>query len=173
MNAKPAQRRLKTSFWLDIALLASVCVLQDVDATGLFVHEWLGIAIVGMVFAHLLLSWGWIATQSRRVLAPQTVRSRINYLLNLGLFAAVTAVIFSGILISQLAVPALTGAKAAADMDWRWDSLHHQFSQWVIFLSGLHLAINWEWMLGALQKILLPFADTLQERLRRIREGSL
>ena len=46
--------------------------------------------MVGMVFAHLLLAWSWIATQSRR------------------LFGAVTAVIFSGILISQKAIPTLS-----------------------------------------------------------------
>src|SRR5215468_3729331 len=116
--------------------------------TGLLLHEWLGLAMVGMVFAHLLLAWSWIATQSRRLFAVQSARGRINYLLNLSLFAGVTAVIFSGILISQKAIPALAGKKAEPGMDWRWDSLHVQFSQTVLMLSGFHLAINWEWALA-------------------------
>jgi hypothetical protein len=151
--AKPAQWRLKTAFWLDVALLVSVCALQTVSFTGLVVHEWLGLAMVGMVLAHLLFSWSWIASLSRRIFAVQSVRSRINYLLNLSLFAAVTAVIFSGILISQKAIPALIGVKAAPDMDWRWDFLHDLFSQFVLMLSGFHLAMNWDWVFAAAEKL--------------------
>src|SRR5882757_1481269 len=104
-STKPAQWRLKMTFWLDVSLLVSVCAMQDVSFTGLVLHEWLGLAMVAMVFAHLLLAWSWIATQSRRLFAVQSARARINYLLNLSLFACVTAVIFSGILISQKAIP--------------------------------------------------------------------
>ena len=161
-SAKPAQWRLKTIFGLDVALLASVCALQTVRFTGLFLHEWLGLAMVGMVFAHLLFSWSWIASLSRRLFAVQSARARINYLLNLGLFAAVTAVIFSGILISQKAIPALTGAKAAPALDWRWDTLHQQFSDAVLTLSAFHLALNWDWALAAVQSFF-----------RRAREGAL
>lgn len=28
--------------------------------------EWLGLAMVAMVLIHLLLAWGWIASQTRR-----------------------------------------------------------------------------------------------------------
>jgi cytochrome b len=161
-SAKTAQWRLKMTFWLDMTLLASVCALQTVSFTGLVLHEWLGLAMVGMVLAHLLLAWSWIASQSRRLFAVQSVRARINYFLNLSLFAAVTAVIFSGILISQKAIPALTGTKAAPDMDWRWDTLHNQFSQFVLLLVGFHLAINWDWALAAGEKLF-----------RRVREGAL
>jgi len=150
------------TFWLDVTLLVSVCALQTVSFTGLVLHEWLGLAMVGMVLAHLLLAWSWIAIQSRCLFAKQSVRARINYLLNLSLFAGVTAVIFSGILISQQAIPTLTGTKAAPDMDWRWDILHHQFSDAVLTLSGFHLAINWDWALAAIQSVF-----------RRFREGAL
>ena len=85
-SAKPAQWRLKTTFWLDVTLLVSVCALQTVRFTGLVLHEWLGLAMVGMVFAHLLFSWSWIASLSRRLFAVQSARARINYLLNLSLF---------------------------------------------------------------------------------------
>jgi hypothetical protein len=156
---KPAQWRLKITFWLDLTLLVSICALQTVRFTGLVLHEWLGLAMVGMVLAHLLIAWSWIASQSRRFFTLQSIRARINYLLNLSLFAAVTAVIFSGILISQKAIPTLTGSKAALDMDWRWDTLHNQFSAIVVMLVGFHLAINWEWALAAGQKIFRRFLE--------------
>ena len=78
--------RVEATFWLDVMLLISVCALQTVPFTGLVLHEWLGFAIVGMVFVHLLLSWRWIASQSRRWFAV-SARARINYILDLSLFA--------------------------------------------------------------------------------------
>jgi cytochrome b561 len=158
--AAAAPWRLRIIFWLDVTLLLSVCAFQDVPFTGLVIHEWLGLVMVGMVLAHLLFAWSWISSQSRRLLAPQSIRSRINYLLNLTLFACVVAVIFSGILISQRAVPALTGAKATSEVDWRWDRLHDQFSQALLLLSGLHLAINWEWVLAAGEKVFRRFGKS-------------
>jgi hypothetical protein len=81
------------------------------------------------------------------------MRSRINYLLNLLLFAAVTAVIFSGILISQKAIPFLHGAKGTPDIDSRWDALHNAFSQFLLLFAGLHLAMNLDWVLAAAEKL--------------------
>jgi hypothetical protein len=161
------------TFWLDVALLVSVCGLQDVAFTGLVIHEWLGLAMVAMVFAHLLLAWSWIVTQTRLLFGVQSFRSRINYLINMTLFAGVTAVIFSGILISQKAIPTLTGTNIAPEMDWRWDLLHNRFSQNLLILSGLHLAINWDWALAAMQKLFLPVLEKAHARVRRFREGAL
>ena len=120
--------RLKITFWLDISLLASVCALQTIPFTGLVIHEWLGLAMIAMVFAHLLLAWSWIASQSRRFFITRSIRDRINYLLDLTVFAAVTAVIFSGILTSEKAVPALTHVQAPPEMAWRCYTLHNRFS---------------------------------------------
>jgi cytochrome b561 len=153
------------TFWLDVTLLVSICALQTVRFTGLVVHEWLGLAMVGMVLGHLLFAWSWIASQSRRLFTLQSLRARINYLLNLTLFACVIAAIFSGILISQKAIPVLTGTQAAPEMDWHWDTLHNDFSGIVLILAGLHLAVNWDWAIAAGEKLL--------SRLRRFREGSL
>jgi cytochrome b len=152
-STKPVQWRLQITFWLDGALLLSTCALQTVRFTGLVLHEWLGLAVVGMVLAHLLFAWSWIASQTRRFFTSRSIRDRINYLLNLSLFATVTAVIYSGIRISQKAIPALTGTRAAAEMDWRWDRLHNQFADMVLVLAGLHLAINWDWVLAAGEKV--------------------
>jgi hypothetical protein len=54
--AKPAHWRFKITFLLDVTLLVSICALQTARFTGLVLHEWLGLAMVGMVLAHLLLA---------------------------------------------------------------------------------------------------------------------
>ena len=81
--AKAAQWRLKTTFSLDVTLLVLVSALQTVRFTGLVLHEWLGLSMVAMVLAHMLFSWSWIASLSRRLFAVLSARARINYLLNL------------------------------------------------------------------------------------------
>ena len=73
-----ARWRLTLTFWLDVTLLVAVCVLQTVSFTGLVLHEWLGLATVCMVLVHLLFAWSWIATQSRRFVANQSFRERVN-----------------------------------------------------------------------------------------------
>jgi hypothetical protein len=116
--AKGPQRRLQTIFWLDVTLLVSFCAVQTVPFTGLVIHEWLGLVMVCMVFAHLLLSWSWISAHTRRMFAAQSARARVNYLLNLGLFFSVTAVVFSGILIGTGCSRPDTGFSSAF---WRTD----------------------------------------------------
>jgi Domain of unknown function (DUF4405) len=152
--------RLKTTFWLDIVLLVSVCMLESVRFTGLVIHEWLGLAIVAMVLAHLLFSWSWIDTQSRRFFGKQTIRDRINYIINVVFFFAVTAAVLSGILISQKAIPALTGAKVSAKMGMHWGGLHETFSHMILIFAGFHLAINWDWLLAATGSLFRLFRES-------------
>ena len=140
------------TFWLDVTLLLAFCALETVPFTGLVVHEWVGLAVACMSAVHLLLSWNWIASTSRRFLAV-SVRTRINYLLNLTLFACAMGVIFSGILISREAIPLLVGGKAG-DLRYGWDSVHDTLSDFVLIFAGLHLAINWDWSVTAARKIL-------------------
>lgn len=144
-------------FWLDATLLLSICTLQTLHFSGLVLHEWLGLALVPLIFLHLLLAWPWIAAESRRFFTSQPTRSRINYLLNLSLFAAVTAATYSGILISQKAIPSLTGSKPAPYMNWTWDRLHTYFGDLTLVIVGLHLAVNWEWTVAAARKIFYRF----------------
>jgi cytochrome b561 len=153
-NAGKPAWRLTVTFCLDLTMLISICALQTVRFTGLMLHEWLGLAMVAMVFTHLLFAWSWIASQTRRFLILPSIRARINYLLNLSLFATVTAVIFSGVLISQKAIPELTGKSAPPSIDWRWDTVHNNFAAVALMLAGFHLAMNWEWILAAGQKVL-------------------
>ena len=67
-------------------------------------------------------------------------------------------------LLSRRRIPTLTGVQTAPALDWRWDTLHNQFSEAVLMLVGFHLAINWEWILAAGQKIFRRFLDGFRYR---------
>lgn len=161
-SVKPAPSRLKMAFWLDIGLLISVCALEQIPFTGAMVHEWLGLAFGAMIVVHLLFSWSWIASQTRQMFPVRSGRTLVNYVLNLCLFACVTAVIFSGILISQEAIPAFTKRRTAILPDSSWGRIHDQGSNLVVILAGLHLAINWDWSVAAGRRVL-----------RRLKAGAL
>ncbi|HKD07773.1 MAG TPA: DUF4405 domain-containing protein [Bryobacteraceae bacterium] len=148
--------RLKVVFFLDLALLISVCALETVPFTGMIIHEWLGIVLALMMIVHLLFSWSWIASSTRRFLTGASVRARVNYLLNLGLFACMTTLIYSGIQISQQAVPFMTRSSAGEPpLRFPWGPIHDTLSNVVVALAGLHLAINWEWIRAASRKLWL------------------
>jgi hypothetical protein len=144
--------RIHVVFWLDLTLLILMCALESVTFTGLALHEWLALAMIGMILVHLLLSWTWIAASSRRLIAARSSRTRVNYLLNACLFASAITVMFSGLLISEVALPGLGIKSAAGDMQWR--HLHNRASDFVLILAGLHLAINWDWSVAAAKKCL-------------------
>jgi len=161
-SLKPAPPRLKAAFWLDVTLLISVCALEQIPFTGAMVHEWLGLAFAAMIVWHLLLSWTWIATQTRHLFPVDSARTMVNYLLNLCLFACVTAVIYSGIVISQEAIPAFTKTRIAIRSDSPWFYVHDQGSNLVVILAGLHVALNWDYLLAAVRRLLRgPKAGTL------------
>jgi cytochrome b len=144
--------RVQLIFWLDVILLILTAALETVPFTGLTLHEWLGMAISLLILIHILLSWTWIAASSRRLTAPRAGRTRVNYLLNFCLFASVSAVIVSGLFISEVALPA-PGIKTVAG-DFGWGNIHGHFSDFVFIFVGLHLAINWDWSIAAARKCL-------------------
>jgi hypothetical protein len=148
----PTITRIQLNFWLDLTLLISVCALEAVTFTGLTLHEWLGVATAGLILIHLSMAWAWISTSSRRLASVNANRTRINYALNFCLFVSVVAAIFSGLILSEVALPAIGIRSAAGNIQWRY--IHNRASDFVLILAGLHLAINWDWSVAAARKCL-------------------
>jgi hypothetical protein len=139
--------------WLDTVLLALFLLLLAPRLTGLPVHEWLGIVVAIPILLHLLLSWTWIATGTKRLLANAPLGSRINYAINAILFVLVTVEIVSGVAISQAALPSM-GIATINDRSWR--AVHNLTLSWLKFAIGLHVAINWDWIIAALRRFVGP-----------------
>ena len=154
LSAQSAPARLQVAFVLDVALLVSVCALEQIPFTGAIVHEWLGLAFAAMIVGHLLLSWSWIASQTRRLFPISSARTVVNYVLNLCLFTVVTAVVYSGLMISQEAIPVFTRGRSPIRADSPWLYIHNQGSDLIVVLAGLHLALNWDWALAAIRRLL-------------------
>ena len=71
-------------------------------------------------------------------------------LLNLLLFIDFTIIIMTGLLISK----SVTGTLGITlPHDEAWKQLHFMASDGAIYLTGLHLAVNWRWVVNALKSL--------------------
>jgi len=113
------------------------------------VHEWLGIAFGAAITTHLLLHWQWIVEITKRFFSKVAWSTRINYILNALLFIDITLVIFSGLMISEVALP-LVGIQLAQSRSWR--GLHGTTANLFMVLVGLHVALHWQWIVNMFKR---------------------
>ncbi len=139
---------------LDVLMLALACVLQSLSLTGLAWHEWLGFVLCFLVLLHVILEWPWFVSSFRRLFAGGTNRARVNLVLNLLLFILMVAVLVSGVLISNQIAP-LIGLELGRPRVW--DELHSWLNFTLMVVIGIHLAVNWDWILGAIRRRTVPF----------------
>lgn len=144
-----AAERLSIKFSLDAALTLLTLMLLSVPLTGVALHEWLGIALIVALVAHLLLSWSWIVAAVRRFARRLALLVRINALVNLLLFLISTVVLASGLLISVVALP-FFGLHPMPTMFLRL--LHLVSADGLLIVVGVHVGLNWKWVVAALRK---------------------
>ena len=130
-------------------MLVLVCVLECLALTGLDLHVWLGFALCPLVLVHVVLQWQWFITQFQRIRTTRAYRVRINALLNLVLLFLMSAVLLSGILGSRQVTSLLGETFGRVRV---WSEIHGWLNFLLVVLVGLHLALNWDWMVAALRR---------------------
>jgi hypothetical protein len=102
------------------------------------------VAALAAILTHLLLSFDWFAAVTRRFFQKQSLQTRLNYIFSAALFIAMTAAFYSGLMISKAVLPALG---IAIDGGMSWKSIHSLSSDASLYIIGLHLALNWKWVM--------------------------
>lgn len=140
---------------VDVVLTLSFVALMSVPFTGLLLHEWWGIALIAVIVVHLLGQWDWTVATTRSFVRALTGRLRFTYLLNWALFVAAVLVMVSGILISEVALPSLglPTARGGDPLFRFWRLLRTVSADATIVLAGVHLGLNWRWVLNALRRV--------------------
>lgn len=128
---------------MDLALFIAFVVVMNIPLTGTAVHEWVGIGIAIGVIVHLLQHTNWIVTTTKRIFGSCSFRNRLSYVMMMGLFAGFFTIIVSGLVISEAALP-LLGVEVIPSDFWFW--LHLSSVSWVLWLTALHLALDWKWI---------------------------
>jgi hypothetical protein len=136
-------------FFLTLSITIVMLLLMDPRSFyGLPFHEWAGL-IIGICFIlHKILNFGWIKTVTLNIFRKCPGKSRVNYVLDLLLFAGITLMILSGIAISR-----------TIDFSWLnldglrifWRVMHTSSSYITLGLFGIHLGLHWNWVLRTLK----------------------
>jgi hypothetical protein len=156
MQQQPAQpNRNKVNLLVDSVILVAFLVAMAPRFSGITIHEWLSIAFSAVIITHLLLHWQWIIAVAKRFFSKARWLARINYLLNVLLFVDMTIIIFTGLMISEAALP-LLGIQTIHGGVWR--QLHELSADLALVLVGLHLGLHWQWIVSAVKRYALaPF----------------
>jgi len=144
--------RTKTNLLIDIAAFIAFLIAFAPYSTGIPVHEWLGIAVGGVVVVHLLLHWDWIVKTIRKSFGKMTLRKRINFILDVLLFIDTAVIIFTGLMISEVAMPALGFALPFFPI---YITMHSLSANLAILIIGLHVALHWKWIVKTIQRFLI------------------
>ena len=91
----------KTNLILDITIFAAFLVSANPALTGNTIHEWLSLSFAAAIIAHLLFHWKWLVNVTTEFFKKFFHQSRLNYVMNLLFFVAMTAVMLSGLMISK------------------------------------------------------------------------
>ena len=154
----------KTNLWVDIAIFAAIMLALAPLLTGIAIHEWLSIALAVAVVVHLLLHWQWIVAVIRRFLSRLPGEARLNFVLNVALFICFTVVTFTGLMISESALP-LFGIPASRDFVWR--ALHTLSADLTVLIVGLHVALHWKWIASTTRRYFLNPILNLGQKTKR------
>ena len=150
---------------LDLSLFILFLVVYQEKATGITWHEWLGIGMVLVIITHILLNWQWVVNISKRFFAKLKAEPRMNYVVDLGIFFGFVTMIFSGLMISESALPFL-GIEVAGSPFWK--GLHTTAADVVVWLTAVHVALHWRWIANALKRYMVtPIVNFARRAVRQ------
>lgn len=134
---------------VNVTLFVIFVLVMNVPMTGIPAHEWLGIGIGVFVIVHVLQHTNWIVTTTKRLFSSTSFRNRLSYLTSIGMFIGFISIIVSGLVISQVALPGL-GITPSQSEFWMW--LHLSSVAWVLWLTAIHIALGWKWIVTTVKR---------------------
>jgi len=145
----------KTNLWIDTVAFIAFLMAFAPYSTGIPIHEWLGIAIGGVVLVHLLLHWDWVGKTTNSFFSKMPARKRINAILNVLFFVDTVIIIFTGLMISEVVLPALDITIAFTPV---YITIHSLAADIAVLITGLHIGLHWKWIVKAVQRfVIAPF----------------
>ena len=141
---------------LDIAMLFAMALLTSPHSIGdretsIAFHEWLGIAIAPVIIFHLTLNWGWIVQTTRKLVGHLPQETRVNQGLDALLFVVMAVAVWSGIEVSESALPFLGFTKSTS---FAWRGIHETSSNISLVLVGIHAALHWKWIVRTARRLI-------------------
>ena len=139
----------KKNLAIDAAALLVYLVVANPALTGIGLHEWLGLAVLVVLFVHLLVHIDWCVDAVRSALRHPTLARTGNLVVDVLALVAFVVVTVSGVMVSGAVLPALG---LYADGYYFWDPLHAVSAKVLLALLLVHVAAHWKWIAGAFKK---------------------
>jgi protein-S-isoprenylcysteine O-methyltransferase Ste14 len=137
------QNLQKFRYVMDTLLLISFMLVSAPQATGIPLHEWFSLFFIILFVIHLLLHWDWVTRSFGRLFANITARERFNIVWDYLLYLMMLLVFVSGFLVSVALLPALNISLIIQDF---WSKIHHDSATFIMPMLGVHLALNFSWI---------------------------
>jgi len=139
----------KTNLILDLTIFTAFLVIASPKLTGNTIHEWLAVAFSAAIVTHLLFHWHWLVEVTTKFFKNFFNQSRLNYGVDLLFFIAMTAVLFSGLMISK---DVLSFFGIQLDVSRSWKTIHNLASDASVILLGIHTALHWKWIVSNIKR---------------------
>jgi hypothetical protein len=137
---KMKNKASKYNWIIDAGLFGGMILMFFLNLTGESLHQWLGIGLGGLAIYHLLRHLGWVNAVAKRFFGKATLKSRLYWLVDVGLLLGFAGILLTGLVISSWL--SLTLGNYAA-----WASLHETLSIATLILVVLKIAVHWRWII--------------------------
>ncbi|MBN8655075.1 MAG: DUF4405 domain-containing protein [Anaerolineae bacterium] len=152
----------KTNLVLDLTIFTAFLAIASPKLTGNTIHEWLAVAFGAAIVTHLLFHWKWLVNVTTKFFQNFFNQSRLNYLVDLLFFFAMTGALLSGLMISK-DVMSFLGIQLSVSHSW--ESLHRLASDASVILLGIHFALHWKWIVTNVGRyVVSPVASLFKVR---------
>ena len=141
----------KSRYIWDCVLFISFILVMSPRATTIAGHEWLSVLFVVPFCIHLLLHWQWVKQTGSRLFRKTGRTNHGHFALDVLLYSTMTFAFISGFLASE-AIFVQLGLDFKPDRFWT--VVHHQYSNLLFPLVGIHIAVHWGWVVKNTRRML-------------------
>ncbi len=134
---------------LDIIMSVLLVLMFNKNVISLNFHEIGGLFVGGFFLVHMLLNWKWIVAVSKRIFSKElSFKLRFGYIIIFLLLISVLLILISGIFISKIIFAGFFTSSI------NWKSIHYFSAACSLILVGIHLGLNWGFVMGMFKKFI-------------------
>lgn len=147
---KGLNKATKRNLLIDAALSVGFLATFSQEITGQTLHEWLAMALFVGLTTHLVLHWKWVVGITKKIFSPKLpMKTRVSYVLNMGLFAAFGLIGLSGMMISEVIMPPFGLGNGGG----LWEDVHEAISNLSMLMVGGHVLLHTKWIVTNTKKL--------------------
>lgn len=139
--------RVKNNWMLDVIIYGGFLMMFFLELTGVSLHQWLGLAVGGLISYHLLRHSDWVDAVSKRFFGKTTKQVRLYFIVDFSLMLGFLSILVSGLAISTWFNFSFSNTSA-------WINFHVIASIITLLLTLVKVGTHWRWIVMTTKKII-------------------